>query len=233
MNQLQFCGRPDSSCAGHCPHFRNIRVRCHMWLLHLTAPILCLYKGLPPLRSQGSALRSDPFLRCRSGVDKPLTSFTPLLKKHVSGFLRKPSLSIFSFAKYLAPRGIADPSTPLCFFYLAGARSLRAGGANSVKPCPTIGGHPKGVGLEGIRGASYTLTVPAKQKRVLNLSGTRNKLQVEVFPDYPFDGFGNLTVQSSLKPRDCKTVRYEDCRCCLCYRKERSSSQPVCCLSQR
>jgi hypothetical protein len=128
----------------------------------------------------------------------------------------------------------AAPLTPrsqsLCFFCLAGTRSLRAGGADSVKPCPTTGGHPKGVGRGGTRGASYALTVPAKQKRVPNLSGTRNKLQVEVFPDDPFDGFGNLTVQSSLKPRYCKTVRYEDCRCCLCYLKERCPGKPCLCF---
>jgi hypothetical protein len=35
---------------------------------------------------------------------------------------------------------------------------------------------PEARGLEGIRGVSYALTVPAKQKRVLNLSGTGNKL---------------------------------------------------------
>jgi hypothetical protein len=50
------------------------------------------------------------------------------------------------------------------------------------------------LGLEGIRGASYVLDVPAKQKRVLNLSGIRNKLQVEVFAHYSFNGFGNLSV---------------------------------------
>ncbi len=64
-----------------------------------------------------------------------------------------------------------SPETPplerqtfLCFFCFAGARPLRAGGADSVKPCPPVGGHPKGSGLEGIRGASYALDVPAKQK---------------------------------------------------------------------
>jgi hypothetical protein len=52
-------------------------------------------KGLPPLSSQGSPLRSDPILRSRCGLDKPLTSFTPLIKEQLSGFLRKPCLSIF------------------------------------------------------------------------------------------------------------------------------------------
>jgi hypothetical protein len=97
-------------------------------------------------------------------------------------------------ALYLAVRGIASLRAPPLFFCLAGARSSEDGGADSVKPCPTIGGHPKGLELEGIRGASYALTVPAKQKRVRTLSRTRNKLQVEIFPDYPFDGFGNLAV---------------------------------------
>jgi hypothetical protein len=54
----------------------------------------------------------------------------------------------------------------LPFAFLLGWRTFpRAGGADSVKPCPTIGGHPKGLGLEGSRGASYALTVPAKQKQ--------------------------------------------------------------------
>ena len=35
-------------------------------------------KGLTPLRTQGSPLRSDPFLRYRCGIDKPLTSFTSI-----------------------------------------------------------------------------------------------------------------------------------------------------------
>src|SRR5687768_15091865 len=58
-------------------------------------------------------------------------------------------------------------NSPL-LFCLAGARSPQAGEADSVKPCPTRGGHPKGLGLEGIRGVSYA----PEQKRVLNLSGT-------------------------------------------------------------
>jgi hypothetical protein len=94
-------------------------------------------KGLPPLCRQGSPPRSDPHLRYRSGVDKLLTAFTPLGIKQASGFLRKPSLSIFLFvsalesmsrfsgnhsahhgaaAYYLAVRGISSPRTSLCFF---------------------------------------------------------------------------------------------------------------------
>ena len=59
---------------------------------------------------------------------------------------------------------VSPEDPPFAFFCLAGARSLGAGGADSVKPCPTRGGHPKGVGLERMRGASYALDVPAKQK---------------------------------------------------------------------
>jgi hypothetical protein len=52
---------------------------------------LCLVhgKGLPPLRTQGSPLRSDPFLRCRYGMDKPLTSFTPLFNRAIIGLSPK------------------------------------------------------------------------------------------------------------------------------------------------
>src|SRR5687767_14686158 len=89
--------------------------------------------------------------------------------------------------------GILERSS-LCFFCLAGARNLRAGGADSVKPCPTTGGHPKGgtglylpkgLGLEGIRGAGYACNVPAKQKRMRNLSGIRDKLKSRSFPTTP------------------------------------------------
>src|SRR5918999_2565954 len=73
---------------------------------------------------------------------------------------------------------------------------------------------------------------PAQQSAAPALQRTRHELQVHVAADEPFDGFGNLPVQSSLKPRYGKTVRYEDCRCCLCYRKERCSGKPICCLTQ-
>ena len=57
---------------------------------------------------------------------------------------------------------------------------------------------PEGLGLEGIRGASYALDVPAKQKRVLTLSGISDKLQVYILPDYRLHCFDNLPVQPSL-----------------------------------
>jgi hypothetical protein len=99
----------------------------------------------------------------------------PACKKAIIGLSPKALLSIFLFSDYLAIRGTASPSTPLCFFCLAGARSL-----------------------------------PAKQKRVLCLSGTSDKLQVEVFAQNPFHRFSDLSVQSSLKPRYGKAVGYED-----------------------
>src|SRR5918999_4348536 len=60
---------------------------------------------------------------------------------------------------------------------------------------------PEGLGLEGILGASYAFDVPAKQKRVLNLSGTGNKLQVHVSLQNAFHRLLYLAVQPSLKPR--------------------------------
>src|SRR5918999_5550934 len=69
---------------------------------------------------------------------------------------------------------------------------------------------PEGLGLEGIHGASYAFDVPAKQKRVLWLSGTGNKLQVKIAAHDPFDGVGNLAVDPSLKPRYSIPVGHED-----------------------
>ena len=196
-------------------------------------------KGLPPLRTQGSPLRSDPILRYRCGLDKPLTSFTPLFKRAIIGLSPKALLLIF----LLIPLWRACPGSPgitphsimvvqlitslyeawpprelpLCFFCLAGARSPQAGGADSVKPCPTTGGHPKGLGLEGIRGASYALAVPAKQKLVRNLSGTGNKLQIYFLPDHSFDRVLNLPVQPSFKPSDSNGIVYSDMSGGVCY----------------
>ena len=85
---------------------------------------------------------------------------------------------------------------------------------------------PEGLGLERMRGASYALTVPAKQKRVLWLSRTGNKLQVEVTAHDLFDGVGNLAVQPSLKPSDCKGVAYSYPRCGLSYLDTGCAVQP-------
>src|SRR5918997_3435784 len=90
---------------------------------------------------------------------------------------------------------------------------------------------PEGLGLERMRGASYTLDVPAKQKRVLWLSRTGNKLQVEVAAHDPFDGVGNLAVQPSLKPRDGKPVGHEDQRARIGYFDKGCSGKPCFCLS--
>ncbi|SRR5918992_3671150 len=69
---------------------------CGCCILSLQNPVFlqCISreKGRPPLRSQGSPLRSDPFLRrVRRGCgrDTPLTSFTPLGIKQVSGLSPK------------------------------------------------------------------------------------------------------------------------------------------------
>jgi hypothetical protein len=84
-------------CAAHYPHFSNISVGCQVWLLHIPLQMFLFQgKGLTPLRTQGSPLRSDPILRYRCGLDKPLTSFTPHFKnKQLSGFRRKPFFSFF------------------------------------------------------------------------------------------------------------------------------------------
>jgi hypothetical protein len=53
-------------------------------------------KGLPPLCRQGSPLRSDPFLRYRCGMNKPLTAFTPLVKKAlIRAFCESPLFLFF------------------------------------------------------------------------------------------------------------------------------------------
>ena len=107
-----------------------------------------------------------------------------------------------------------------------------AGGADSVKPCPTTGGHPEGVGLEGIRGASYALDVLAKQKRVRNLSGTGNKLQVYVSTENAFHRFLYLAVEPSFQPRYNKTVGYKDQRARIGYFDKGCSGKPRRCLSK-
>jgi hypothetical protein len=56
-------------------------------------------------------------------------------------------------------------SVKLPLFLLGWRTFLKAGGADSVKPCPTIGGHPKGLGLDRIRSASFQERAPAKQKK--------------------------------------------------------------------
>src|SRR5918999_536352 len=74
-------------------------------------------KGLPPLRTQGSPLRSDPILRYRCGLDKPLTSFTPLFNRAIIGLSPKALSFYFSFAYYLATRGMGSPEDPPFAFF--------------------------------------------------------------------------------------------------------------------
>jgi hypothetical protein len=71
-------------------------------------------KGLPPLRSQGSPLHSDPFLRCRCGMGTPLTSFTPLYKSTYRAFSGSPLfLFFFCFIPRSPRHGL--PETPFAF----------------------------------------------------------------------------------------------------------------------
>jgi hypothetical protein len=67
-------------------------------------------------------------------MDKPLTAFTPLVKKASIGLSEKALSFYFSFAYYLALRGMVSPGTPLLLFLLGWPTFLRAGGADSVKP---------------------------------------------------------------------------------------------------
>jgi hypothetical protein len=99
--------------------------------------------------------------------------------------------------EYLALRGKAGLGLPSLLFCFAGARSLSSW-LHGFRQALTAG---RRSGLDGIRGASYALDVPAKQKRVRCLSGIRDKLQVKILAHYPFHGFGDLAVQPSLKPR--------------------------------
>jgi hypothetical protein len=85
--------------AGYCPYFRNISVGCHLWLLHTaTQTFFYLRKGAAaPLLSRVSAsLRSIPSLTLRN--EQALDCIHPAGKTSTyQGFLRKPSLSIFSY----------------------------------------------------------------------------------------------------------------------------------------
>src|SRR5918992_4194754 len=60
-----------------------------------------------------------------------------------------------------------------------------------------------------------------------------NKLQVDIFPDYSFHGFGDLPVQPSLKPRYGRPIWHTNQCCCLCYRNKRCAGKSRCCLTQR
>src|SRR5918999_1037464 len=193
------------------PGFPSAPHQCQRTLSRVVAAysppkVSFLRKGAAaPQKSRVSAsLRSTSPLSLRSG--HALDCFHPAYKSTYRAFSESPLFLFFFCLLPRSPRHGVPERSSLCFFCLAGARTPRAGGADSVKPCPTTGGHPKGVGLEGIRGASYALTVPAKQKRVRNFSRTGNKLQVKVFAQNPFDGFGDLAVEPSLKPRDGKPV---------------------------
>jgi hypothetical protein len=141
--------------AGYCPYFRNISVGCHLWLLHTaTQTFFYLRKGAAaPLLSRVSAsLRSIPPLSLRNG--QALDCIHPAGKKARIGLSPKALSFYFPFPAYLAIRGRTSPGTSLLLFWLGWRTFGLAGGADSVKPCLTRGGHPKGLGLEGIRGAS-------------------------------------------------------------------------------
>src|SRR5918999_1801053 len=83
-------------------------------------------------------------------MDKPLTSFTPPINKAIIG-----------------ERGTASPELPFAFFAWLAHVPLKLA-ERILSSLSADKRSPKGLGLEGIRGASYALDVPAKQKRVLS-----------------------------------------------------------------
>jgi hypothetical protein len=56
-------------------------------------------------------------------VDKPLTSFTPLFNRAIIGLSEKALSLYFSFAEYLAHRGMVSPEDPP-FLFLLGWRTF-------------------------------------------------------------------------------------------------------------
>src|SRR5918999_808018 len=118
--------------------------------------------AVAPQNSRVSAsLRSIPPLRY--GMDTPLTSFTPLRKEQVSGFLRKPCFSFFFCLLPRCPRYVL-PELPLCIFLLGWRTFPQSWRSGFCQALPDDRRAPEGRGLERIRGASYALNVPAKQK---------------------------------------------------------------------
>ena len=151
-----------------------------------------------PLPSRVSAsLRSIPPLSLRKG--QALDCIHPAGSKAIIGLSEKALLLIFLFLRTSHPEARAQQDvSPLCLFpLLAHVRFELA--ERILSSLSADKRSPEGLGLERIRGASYALTAPAKEKRVRCFSGTGNKLQVEVAADYSFDGFGYLTIQPSLK----------------------------------
>jgi hypothetical protein len=109
----------------------------------------------------------------RSGLDKiPLPDST---KGEPPGE-NQPALP-FSGTRYLGQQGMLSPrdspfgTSDVPLLFLLGWRtfpsSWRSGFGQALPDLPAgrqaTGGHPKGLGLEGIRGASYAFDVPAKQ----------------------------------------------------------------------
>jgi hypothetical protein len=87
-------------------------------------------------------------------VDKPLTPFTPLGNRANIGLSPKALSFYFSFADYLAIRGIVSPgASPFAFFaWLAHVLLKLAERIRSSLPDDRRA--PEGLGLEGIRGTS-------------------------------------------------------------------------------
>jgi hypothetical protein len=93
-------------------------------------------------------------------MDTPLTSFTPLGNKARIGLSPKALLLIFLLLSTSLSEAWLPRNSP--FAFLLGWRTFPgAGEADSVKPCPTMGGHPKGLVLGKIPQVDYTPNEPA------------------------------------------------------------------------
>ena len=133
-------------------------------------------KGLTPLRTQGSPLRSDPLLRYRSEVDKPLTSFTPVFKtSNYRAFSESP---LFSFFFCLLPRHPRHglPELPLCFFaWLAHVPPELAERIRS-SPARREEGTRRAWGLRESAESATLSTCQQSKKGLVRLSGSSDKL---------------------------------------------------------
>jgi hypothetical protein len=117
-------------------------------------------KGCRPSEVKG--LRFDP----RHWQGQALDFFHPLLKKAIIGLSPKAFSFYFSFSRTPCLPRCGLPGTPPLLFLLSLAHVSLKLAERIWSSLPDERRAPKGLGLDGIRGASYAPNVPAKQKRV-------------------------------------------------------------------
>jgi hypothetical protein len=98
-----------------------------------------------------------------------------------------------------------------------------------VKPAVRAWENPTG-GLHSERASRGN---PASSSRTPVSVRTCHELQVHVTADYPFERFGDLTVEPPFQPRYSKAVGYENQSGGICHLYQRCSGKPVFCLSER